>query len=195
MDDLVKELRKYILENSKIINRDDLRVNNFWMKTKLLNRMGERFAEIFEKDDPSKILTIETSGIPIAAFCALKLGIDFGFARKHKRNAYGNEDLITSVWASDMRKQIDILVSKELINRGDRVVIIDDFLSSGEAVKGLSEIIKSAKANLVGVGICIEKSFKTGAKRLESKGVKLHSLIKIESLDNEIIKIKDENDE
>ena len=194
MDALIEELRTQILRNGRIVNNEELQVNDFWIQTKLLNKIGEKFADIFKKDNPSKILTIETSGIPIAAFCALKLGVPFGFARKHKRNVYENNVYIAKYWASDMKKQIDIQVSKELIKHGDQVLIIDDFLSSGEAVTGLHEIIKLARAKLVGVGICIEKSFKVGAKNLKEKDIKLHSLIKIDSLDNNIIKIKEAGD-
>ena len=74
-----------------------------------------------------------------------------------------------------------MLVSKEWISSGDKVLIIDDFMANGEAMRGLCDIVEKAGATLVGIGCAVEKGFQGGGDRLRAAGVNLKSLAIIES--------------
>ena len=183
-------LKQRILSEGKIINGEVLQVSSFFnhmIDTHLLYEIGKELAAIFYSFQPTKILTIEASGIAVAAFCALELNIPFIIAKKHNSTSITGDVFTTDVFSYTKQTMFNIRVSKEFISQNDRILIIDDFLSLGSAVEGLMRIINEANATLIGVGICIEKTFLQGASRLISQGVNLHSLVRIKSLENGVI--------
>jgi len=185
-------LKQRILSEGKIINGEVLQVGSFkehMIDARLLHEIGKELASIFKDFQPTKILTIEASGIATAAFCALELNIPFIIAKKHNAINITGDVYFTDVFSYTKQTNFNIRVSKECINQNDRILIIDDFLSLGSAVEGLIRIINEANATLIGVGICIEKSFLQGASKLISQGINLHSLVRIKSLDNGVIEI------
>jgi len=180
-------LKERILKDGKIGDGGVLRVNEFLnhlVDTQLLYEIGKAMAGIFRKCQPTKIITIEASGIPIAAFCALELQIPFIIAKKHSPTNLPTDTYNAEVFSYTKKAISNIRVSKDVIHSSDRILIVDDFLARGGAVNGLMTIVKEANATLVGVGICIEKSFQQGASGLITEGVNLHSLVKIKSLEN-----------
>jgi len=185
-------LKERVLLEGKIVDGDVLQVSSFlnhMIDTRLVHEIGKEFANIFSACHPSKIVTIEASGISIAAYCALELQIPFIIAKKRSATNLTGDVYSTEVFSFTKRTTSNIRISKEFLTKNDKVLIIDDFLAAGGAVEGLMRIINEAKAVLVGVGICIEKSFLRGASNLLSQGVNLHSLVRIESMENGVIKL------
>jgi len=189
----LESLKKRILIDGKVADGNILQVSSFlnhMVDINLLSNIGKEFAAIFKDCLPTKIITIEASGIPIATMCALELQIPFIIAKKYISYNLTDDVYSTEIYSYTKQKSFNIIVLKELINQNDRLLIIDDFLAYGTAIKGIMHIIEEAKATLVGVGICIEKSYQQGASELLSQGVNLHSLVKINSLENGIITFK-----
>ena len=181
----IDKLKKRILSEGIVKDGDILNVGRFlnhMVDVNLLGEIGKEFASVFNVYQPTKIITVEASGIPIATVTAMELNIPFVIAKKYSTTNLSDESYNTEVLSYTKKRKYDVRVSKELMESGDRFVILDDFLAFGEAVKGLIRLIHEAKAELVGVGICIEKSYQSGASFLHSKGICLHSLAKIESL-------------
>jgi len=181
-------LKERILADGKVLDGNILKVSSFlnhMIDAQLMSLIGIEFAQKFADQKPTKIITIETSGIAMAAFTAYELKIPFIIAKKHA-SALLNDDDCYSADIFSHTKQIlnNVRIPRNFINPSDRLLIIDDFLAHGKAVLGLIDIIKEANATLLGVGICVEKSFQAGAKELNARGVNLHSLAKIKSLEN-----------
>jgi len=188
-------LKKRILSDGKIVDGNVIQVSSFlnhMIDTKLMYEIGKELVSIFKDYTPTKIITIETSGIPIAAFCALELQIPFIIAKKHTALNLTGDFYTADVFSYTKQSTFNIRISKEYINQNDRILIVDDFLACGGAVEGLIQIINEANAILIGVGICIEKTFHKGAEKLISQGVNLHSLVRIKSIENGVISIIDQ---
>ena len=180
-------LKERILKDGKVLDGNIVQVSSFlnhMVDTELMYEIGKEFASIFGKYHPSKIITIEASGIAVAAFCAFELQIPFIIAKKHSSTNLPENFYSAEVFSHTKKTLVNIRVSKDYLTKDDKVVILDDFLAYGGAVEGLINIINEANATLIGVGICIEKSFQSGAASLASKGIPLHSLVKIDSLEN-----------
>lgn len=152
---------------------------NHRMNTELIDRIGEEFYRIFADKKPTLILTVEASGIGIACLAARYFGVDVLFAKKSQsRNLSG--DTYSSLVRSFTRGTVfDVRVEKKYISADDRVLLIDDFLADGEALKGLIDITHQAGAEVVGTGICIEKAFQPGGERIREMNIDLHSLVRI----------------
>jgi xanthine phosphoribosyltransferase len=184
---IMKELKERILKYGKIGESNVLKVDflNHIVDTQLLYEMGKELSSIFKNCYPSKILTIEASGIAIAASCALELRLPFVIAKKDYSINSPTDVYKTEIYSYTKEKIYNVYVSKNAITPKDRILIIDDFLANGCAVKGLIEIIAKAESTLVGIGICIEKSFQQGLLNPEEQN--LNSLVKIKSLDDGVI--------
>ena len=162
----------------------------------LMLAIGQEFAQLFEKDGITKILTIESSGIAPSVMAGLKLNVPVIFARKRKSLTLINELYTSTVYSFTKQEANEISVSKKFINEHDRVLIIDDFLANGQAALGLVEIARQANAEVAGIGIVIEKSFQSGGEELREKGFRVESLARIASLSNgEVAFIQDKTEE
>lgn len=152
---------------------------NHRMDTRLIDSIGEEFYRIFKDEAPTLILTVEASGIGIACLTARYFGVDVVFAKKSQsKNLTGNT--YSSLVRSFTRGTVfEVRVDKSCITPGDRVLLIDDFLADGEALRGLIDIVNQAGATVVGAGICIEKAFQPGGERIRAMNVNLHSLARI----------------
>ncbi|MCL2051029.1 MAG: xanthine phosphoribosyltransferase [Lachnospiraceae bacterium] len=191
----MKSLRERVLSDGKVLNDNVLQVGSFlnhMVDINLLHEIGKEFAKVFKDLKPTKIITIEASGIPMAALCALELGIPFIVAKKQSSSILKENIFKAEVFSYTKQKAFSIYVSRDVIKGDDRLLIIDDFLASGEAVSGLIKIINEANATLAGVGICIEKTYQNGAKDLYSKNINLHSLVRIKSLAGGVISLYDD---
>lgn len=180
-------LKKRILEDGSVIGSDILKVDGFLNHTVdpfLLKEIGKEFACRYKNDEISLILTIESSGIAIAAFAAYELGVPLVFAKKYSSSNLDKSVYCADVYSFTKETTFNIRVSQNAIKSCDKVLIIDDFLAKGGALKGLIEIVNAAKAQLVGCGIVIEKSFQNGGDELRKNGVRIESLARIESLNN-----------
>lgn len=144
--------------------------------------IGKEFAQRFQHDQITKVLTIESSGIAPGMMAALELGVPVIFARKRKSLTLVDDLLTASVHSFTKNETNEISVSQKFLEPTDNVLIIDDFLANGQAALGLTEIVEKAGAKTAGIGIVIEKSFQDGGKLLRDKGFKVESLARIQSL-------------
>lgn len=185
-------LKKMILEKGKVSNSALLKVDSFLnhqIDPNLMYAMGEEFKKIFGDLGVNKVLTIEASGIAIGVTTAHSFQVPLVFAKKNKP-ATMEDSYNTVVRSFTKNKDYNITVAKEFLNKGDKVLVVDDFLAMGNAILGLKKIVEDAGAEVVGVGIAVEKGFQDGAKILRDAGINLHSLTIIDNLDNNTITLR-----
>lgn len=178
-------LENKIRECGRVLGENILKVDSFLnhrIDVKLLNEMGKEWARLFEGCGVNKILTIEASGIGIACIAAQYFGCDVVFAKKSKSKNVSDDFYTAKVESFTHGNVNDITVSKEHIGKGDRILIIDDFLALGNALKGLIEIVKVSGAELVGAGIAIEKAYQNGGKEIRESGVRVESLARVKKM-------------
>nr|WP_246566260.1 xanthine phosphoribosyltransferase [Tissierella simiarum] len=177
-------LKERILKDGTIEEGNILKVDSFLnhqLDISLLNEIGKEFRRRFpEKID--KILTIETSGIGIAAIAAQYFNTPVVYARKIDSKNLEKDVYETKVYSYTKGKEYTVKVGKKYLNKEEKILVIDDFLANGKALEGLIDIISQAGASLVGAGIVIEKGFQEGGQDLRNKGIKIESLAIIESL-------------
>lgn len=182
-------LQQYIRKHGKAINEHVLKVDSFLnhqVDPVLMEKIGEEFYQYFKKYPITKVVTVETSGISPAIFCALKFNVPMVFIKKNVPSTM-NDFYTSSVHSFTKNKTYTICLAKEYINEDDHVLFIDDFLANGQAFLGVEEIIKESKASLDGVGMVIEKAFQDGHDIIANKGYDIYSLARIASLgENEI---------
>ncbi len=182
----MKLLEDRILKDGIVKEGNVLKVDSFLnhqMDIDLFNEMGKEWKRLFEKEEINKILTIEASGIGIAAVVAQYFKVPVVFAKKTRSINLDGQSYTAKVESFTKKKVTDVIVSKKYLNPGDNILIIDDFLANGCAVNGLIQIINESGATLKGVGIAIEKGFQDGGRLLREKGVRVESLAIIESMD------------
>ena len=147
--------------------------------------MGQAFYEAFKDDQVDCILTVEASGIITGMTTAMAFGnIPVIFAKKGERRNIGDNVYTAEVYSFTHQKSNIIRVSRDYLKAGMRVLIIDDFLANGAAIKGLISIVEEAGATLVGAGVCIEKGWQPGGDHLRGKGIKLVSLAVCDHIEN-----------
>lgn len=182
-----------IIRDGKVLDGNVLKVDSFinhQIDTKLLNEIGKEFKKRFQHKKINKILTIESSGIAIACIAAQYFNVPVVFAKKHEGINMDKNSYETEVYSFTKQKKYKVKVSKKFLDKNDKVLIIDDFLAKGYAVKGLIEIVAAAGAETQGVGIVIEKYFQGGRNIVVEKGIQLESLAVIESMENGNINFK-----
>ncbi len=157
---------------------------NHRMDIKLIDEIGKEFYRLFSDTKPTLILTVEASGIGIACLAARYFGVDVLFAKKSQSKNVTGETYSSLVRSFTKGMVFDVRVDKKFISKDDRVLIIDDFLADGEALRGLIDIVNQAGATVVGAGICIEKAFQPGGDKIRRAGVNLHSLAIVDIDDN-----------
>ncbi len=178
-------LEQKILKEGKVLPGNILKVDcflNHCIDVGFLMEMGEEIARLYKDEKVNKILTIETSGIPIAFAAAHFMGVPVVFAKKDKSGNI-SDSVYSSVVTSFTRKNVyNAVVSKEFLNPSDRVLLIDDFLAKGNALNGLIDILNQAGATLAGCAIAIEKGFQGGGDELRNKGIRVDSLAIVETM-------------
>ncbi len=182
-------LKKCIEENATFIPPDVIKVDmflNHMIDVDLLNKIGKEFCSRFsdKQGKINKILTIEASGIGIACVTAQYFSVPVLFAKKGQNKNVGANTYSTSIFSFTKNKSFEVFVSKDYLGPEDHVLIIDDFLANGEAVRGLINIVEQAGATLEGVGIVVEKGFQNGGAQLRSDGVRVESLAIIKGIEN-----------
>ncbi|GIO91145.1 xanthine phosphoribosyltransferase [Paenibacillus lactis] len=150
----------------------------------LILDMGREFARRFRDQGVTKVITLESSGISVAFAAALELGVPMVFARRKKTLLADPDALCERVPSFTKGIVTDIMVSRQYIRDNDRVLFIDDIIANGDAARGLIKIISRAGAELVGLGVVIEKSFQAGARTLREQNVRVESLVTISSLED-----------
>lgn len=179
-------LEERIRKDGVVKTGDILRVDSFlnhMIDPELSAKMGEEFYSIFKDCGITKVLTIEASGIAIAIEAARILNVPLLFAKKSKTSNLSDDLYVAQVYSFTHGNLNNVFVTKKYLKSEDRVLIIDDFLANGEAVKGLMSLCEQAGAAVCGVGICVEKGFEPGGETLRKAGVNLHSLAIVDSMD------------
>lgn len=179
-------LKDRIRKDGKIKEGNVLKVDSFLnhqMDVKLFQEIGKEFKRRFADEEITKILTIEASGIGIACVAAEVFDVPVVFAKKTQTKNIAGDVYTTKVESFTHGRVYDIIVSKEFLGKGDKVLMIDDFLANGKALEGLAELVTKSGAELVGAGVVIEKGFQVGGDIIRSKGIHLESLAIVESMD------------
>ncbi len=178
-------LKEKILECGIVAEGDVLKVSSFvnhLIDIDLMVEVGKEFYRLFKDDKPTKILTIESSGIGIACLAAQFFSVPVLFAKKSKSSNISSELYTAKVPSFTHGNVSDIVVSKEFLHKEDKVLIIDDFLANGCAIIGLKSICEQAGAEIVGAGIVIEKVYQGGGDKLRREGMRVESLAAIKSM-------------
>ena len=194
----MEALRRKILELGKGIGKDIVKVDMFLnhrIDTALLFQMGEAWAEEFRGENPELVLTVEASGIAMAVAAAHALGdIPVVFAKK-SATVVQNDDIVQApVYSFTHKTENMIRIEKQYLPEGTRVLIIDDFLADGQAVRGLMNLCWQQGAQVVGVGIAVEKGFQPGGQQLRQAGVHLKSLAVVEGIRDGNIVLRPDGD-
>ena len=157
---------------------------NHQMDIELFNEMGKEWYRLFKDERVNKILTIEASGIGIACVAAQHFNnVPVVFAKKYQSINLDGEQYATSIHSFTKQKDFHVIVGKRFLNKGEHVLIIDDFLANGCALNGLIELCEAAGVVVEGIGIAIEKGFQGGGDSLRERGYDLQSLAIVESMD------------
>ena len=180
----MKLLKEKIMSEGLVLNDAILKVDSFLnhqIDPELMMEIGKEFHRRFAGCGITKIFTIESSGIACALPTGLCLHVPVVFARKQKSALMSSEAYSTKVYSFTKKVTSDVTVLKKFLPAGEKVLIIDDFMANGEAMRGLCDIVNAAGATLVGIGCAVEKGFQGGGDRLRAAGVNLKSLAIIES--------------
>jgi xanthine phosphoribosyltransferase len=184
-------LKDRIRLEGKVLSENVLKVDSFLnhqIDPALMLAVGEEFKKRFAGSLITKILTVEASGIAAALMTGLVLKVPVVFAKKKTPSTIPNNAYVGSIQSYTRQEPVEIVVQDAYLQPEDHVLIIDDFLATGEASSGLLDIMKQAGATLVGVGIVIEKLFQEGGHAMRAQNIRVESLVQIESLkDGQVI--------
>ena len=181
-------IEERILKDGIVKEGNVLKVDSFLnhqMDIALFSEMGKEWKRRFADKEINKILTIEASGIGIAAVVAMEFGVPVVFAKKSKSINLEGEMYTAEVESFTHKNKNQVIVSKKFLNENDHVLIIDDFLANGCALQGLIQIVQQAGATVEGIGIAIEKGFQTGGQIIRNLGYHLESLAIVDGMNHE----------
>ncbi len=181
----MKLLEDKITAEGTVIGSDILKVDmflNHQIDPVLIDEMGKEFYRLFKDCGATKVVTVESSGISIAVAAAKYLGVPALFAKKATHKNVGNDIYTAKCYSFTHGKEYTMHISKKYLSSQDKVLIIDDFLAGGNACNALLDIMEQAGAEIVGIGIAIEKGFQPGGQALREKGYKVRSLAIVDSM-------------
>ena len=190
----MEKLKERIRREGRILPGNIVKVDGFLnhrIDTVLMDEIAEEFKKYFDISKITMVLTAEASGIALAMACAGKYGVPMVFAKKAKSDNIEGGLYQSDIYSYTYKKKVTLLVSQDWIKPTDRVLIVDDFMANGEAMRGLCDIVAKAGATLEGIGIAVEKGFQHGGDRLREAGHNIHSLAIIESTENGTITFRD----
>lgn len=179
----MNELQKRIVAEGRVLPGDIIKVDGFMnhrVDVALMRSIAKDIHAHFEGKEITAVMTVEASGIPVATITADEFGVPLLFAKKAKSDNIEGGLVKSEIYSYTYRKKVTLIVSAEWLKPTDKVLIVDDFMANGEAIRGLVEIIDQVGAELVGIGIAIEKGFQGGGDRLRAKGIDVYSLAIVE---------------
>jgi xanthine phosphoribosyltransferase len=186
----LEALKQRILKDGRNLGRGILKVDGFinhQVDPALMDACGREFARRFSQIGATKVLTAEISGIAPAIATALHLGLPIVYARKTKPITMPDQVFLTLAPSHTKGVMVELIISPEYLQSGERVLIIDDFLATGSTIQGLVRLAQTAGSSVVGIGALIEKTFEGGRTLLRPLGVPIESLACITSLDGDQI--------
>ena len=181
-------LEEKIVKDGVVRGNSVLKVDSFLnhqMDINLIEEIAREFKRRFADKNITKVLTIEASGIGIAAFVAKEFGVPMLFAKKSASVNLDADVYVTDVESFTHKNTNKVIVAKRFLNEGEHILIVDDFMANGCAMKGLIKLVESAGAVVEGCGIVIEKGFQDGGKNLRDMGYRVESLAIVEAMDAE----------
>ena len=179
-------LKRKIVEEGEVYEGNILKVDcflNHQIDIPFMKEIGKEFHRLYKDDEVNKILTIEASGIAIGSMVAQEFGCPLVFAKKNKTKNIAGDVYVTPVESFTHGTTYNVMVSKRFLGKGDKVLIVDDFLAVGNALRGLIHMVKESGAELVGCGTVIEKGYQHGGDEIRAQGIRVESLAIIESMD------------
>ena len=180
-------LKKKIEACAEVLPGDVIKVDSFvnhQIDVGVISACGKEWYEMYKNEGVTKILTIESSGIAIASLTAQYFGVPVLYAKKTKSATIGNDFYSTKVVSYTHSQSYDVVVSKRFISPDDKILIIDDFLANGSAIKGLISLAEMGGAKVVGAGVVIEKQYEHGGKDIRDLGYRIESLAKIAQIED-----------
>ena len=189
-------LKDRIRKDGKVIGTDILKVDmflNHQIDVGLIDEIAKEFFKLFKDCGVTRILTVEASGIAIAVLTAKYFNVPLVFAKKASHKNVGSDLYTAECYSFTHGKSYTMSVSKKYLPKGEKILIIDDFLADGNAVKALMKLVNDSGSETVGVGIAIEKGFQHGGKALRESGVNLQSLAIVESMNENSITFGNQN--
>lgn len=193
----MKLLEQRILQEGQVRPGNVLKVDcflNHQLDVDLLDQIGAEFYRIFKDDGINKILTIEASGIAIACMTARHFNVPVVFAKKAKSKNIDGDVFTSTVHSYTYGRDYDITLAKKFLSPDDKVLILDDFLANGKAMKGLLDVCKQSGCVVGGIGICIEKGFQPGGDELRAAGYKLASLAIVNEMSDTSLTFREQED-
>lgn len=188
-------LQDRIRKEGRVLPGNIIKIDGFLnhrVDVKLMRELAKEFGRRFDLAGVTAVLTVEASGIALAAICADEFGVPMIFAKKAKSDNIEGGLYQSDIYSYTYKKKVTLLMSAQWLTAADRVLIVDDFLANGEALRGLTEIVEQAGAELIGIGVAVEKGFQEGGKKLRAAGHNLQSLAIIESADETGIVFREE---
>jgi len=192
----VKLLEDRIRSDGEVLPGNVLKINSFLnhqVDPELMKKVGEEFSQLFKDSGITKVLTCEASGIAPGVMTAYELHVPMVFARKKKPATLNDAVYWADVYSYTKKVTNQICVEQKFLHKDDRLLIIDDFLANGEAVKGMINIANQAGAEVAGVGIVVAKTFQGGSDWIKEHGYRLEALAEIDSLANNQVHFVGEN--
>ncbi len=181
-------LKRKIIEEGEVYEGNILKVDcflNHQIDVPFMKEIGKEFHRLYKDDEVNKILTIEASGIAIGSMVAQEFGCPLVFAKKNKTKNIAGDVYVTPVESFTHGTTYNVMVSKRFLGKGDKVLIVDDFLAVGNALRGLIRMVNESGAELVGCGTVIEKGYQHGGDEIRAQGIRVESLAIIESMNAE----------
>ena len=192
----MKLLEDRIRSDGEVLPGNVLKINSFLnhqVDPELMKKVGEEFSRLFKENGITKVLTCEASGIAPGVMTAYELHVPLVFARKKKPATLNDAVYWADVYSYTKKVTNQICVEQKFLHKDDHLLIIDDFLANGEAVKGMINIANQAGAEVAGIGIVVAKTFQGGSDWLKEHGYRLEALAEIDSLANNQVHFVGEN--
>ena len=187
-------LKQKILDSAEVLPGGVLKVDSFLnhqIDVMFVSKLAEEWYRLFKDEKITKILTIESAGIGLASIAALLFKVPVVYAKKTRNAALSDEYHCTKVISYTHGQVYDVFLAKNLINKDDRILILDDFLANGSAIKILIRLAEAGGAKVVGSTVAIEKAYLGGGKDIRSLGYRLESLVKIKEINGKNIVFED----
>ena len=191
----MQQLKERILREGRVLPGNIIKVDGFLnhrVDTALMRDLADEFAKYFDVKNITMVLTAEASGIALATICAERYGVPMVFAKKAKSKNIDGDVYTSTVHSYTYGRDYDITLAKKFLSPADKVLILDDFLANGKAMKGLLDVCAQAGATVGGIGICIEKGFQPGGAELRAAGYKLASLAIVDSMTDDQLTFREQ---
>ena len=191
----MRQMMEKIRREGEVLPGGVLKVGGFLnqrIDVAFLREIGREIARLYGGSGVNKILTVESSGIAIAAAAAMELDVPMVFAKKHRTSNVDGAVWTTPVHSFTHNLDYNMVVSRDYLTAEDRVLLVDDFLANGAALQGLKDLTEQAGAVLVGAAVAIEKRFQGGGDALRAKGVRVEALAMIEDMSGGVVRFAGE---